>query len=378
MQGHLVQRGKRGVWYVYFDLPREQGQQREQHGVKLGTMPKTHAQARMRELLREVDDGTWKPQRCELTVEQLIDAWLEAKSDLATNTHVRYTGLMKRHVIPRIGKKQAAKVTPDHLRQVYKAVEEAGLSQQTKLHVHRALHTAFQYGVQEKGLTENVVSRIKAPRVERGSGTVISRGKVQNLIDTAKGTRLEVPVMLAALTGLRRGELLALKWDRINFERGTLYVAEAVEHTRRHGIRFKMPKSHTSRRVVPLAAECIELLQRHKINQDAVKKTAGDTYCNLGLVVPNPDGSPWPPDSFSVQFARLARTAGCQGFRLHDLRHAFATLTLADGVSIRDVSDMLGHSSKAFTLATYAHAMEPTGRAAVSNLARTLLRAEVA
>lgn len=118
MQGHLVQRGKRGVWYVYFDLPREQGQQREQHGVKLGTMPKTHAQARMRELLREVDDGTWKPQRCELTVEQLIDAWLEAKSDLATNTHVRYTGLMKRHVIPRIGKKQAAKVTPDHLRQV--------------------------------------------------------------------------------------------------------------------------------------------------------------------------------------------------------------------------------------------------------------------
>lgn len=169
--------------------------------------------------------------------------------------------------------------------------------------------------------------------------------------------------MLAVLTGLRRGELLALKWGTVDLARGSLYVAEAVEHTRRHGVRFKSPKSRTSRRVVPLAPECVERLRLHKETQDDLRAKAGQVYSNLDLVFPSPDGSPWLPDSFSVQFARVARTADCKGFRLRDLRHAFATLTLADGVSIREVSDLLGHSSKALTLSTYAHSMPGVGRA---------------
>lgn len=114
--------------------------------------------------------------------------------------------------------------------------------------------------------------------------------------------------------------------------------------------------------------------------QDAVETEAGEAYTDLDLVFPNPDGAPWPPDSFSVRFGKLARTAECVGFRLHDLRHAFATatLTLADGVSIGEVSDLLGHSSKSLTLSTYAHAMPGGGQAAVTNLARSLLGAEVA
>ncbi len=110
----------------------------------------------------------------------------------------------------------------------------------------------------------------------------------------------------------------------------------------------------------------------------AVRAKAAEAYNNADLVFPNFDGSPGPPDSFSVQFGRLARATGCKGFRLHDLRHAFATLTLANGVSIREVSDLLGHSSKALTLSTYAHALPGVGRAAVSDLARSLLSAEVA
>jgi integrase len=239
------------------------------------------------------------------------------------------------------------------------------------------VHTALNYGVKvTKDLSENVAARLKAPRVERRVGTSITPEKVRTLIEAARGTRLEVPVMLAALTGLRRGELLALKWATVNLDKGSLYVAEALEHTRGHGVAFKAPKSKTSRRVLPLAPECVELLQAHKEAQDAVKAEASETYTDLDLVFPNPDGRPWPPDSFSVQFGKVARTAGCQGFRGHDLRHAFATLTLADGVSIREVSDMLGHSNASLTLSTYASAIPGAGRAAVNNLARNLLGAE--
>jgi integrase len=380
MEGHLVERhGKRGrVWYLVFDAPREHGAKREQERVRLGSMPKTHALARKREILGKVDKGTWIRERRDLTVEQFLTCWLDAiKYDVATNTHVRYTGLMKQHVIPRVGNAQLAKLTPQHLTQIYQAVRVAGLSPQTVLHVHRALHTALNYGVKvTKELSENVASRLKAPKVERRVGTSITPEKVRTLIEAARGTRLEVPVLLAALTGMRRGELLALKWATVNLDKGSLYVAEALAHTRGHGVAFKSPKSQTSRRVLPLAAQCVALLRAHKETQDEAKAKASEAYTDLDLVFPNPDGAPWPPDSFSVQFGKVARTAGCQGFRLHDLRHAFATLTLADGVSIRQVSDWLGHSSKALTLSTYAHAMPGGGQAAVSNLARNLLGAE--
>jgi integrase len=125
--------------------------------------------------------------------------------------------------------------------------------------------------------------------------------------------------------------------------------------------------------VLPLAPECVALLRAHKEAQDAIKAVASEAYTDLDLVFPNPDGNPWPPDSFSVRFGKLATLVGLKGFRLHDMRHAFATLTLADGASVREVSDLLGHSSKALTLSTYAHAMPGGGQAAVNNLARSLL-----
>ncbi len=381
MEGHLVElRGKRGgrVWYLVFDNPRERGAKRQQERVRIGSMPKNHALARKREILRKVDKGTWVRERRDLTVERFLTDWLEAiKYDLATNTHVRYTGLVKQHVIPRVGTLQLAKLTPQHLTRIYQAVRAEGLSPQTALHVHRALHTALNYGVKvTKDLSENVASRLKAPRVERRVSTSITPEKVRTLIEAARDTRLEVPVTLAALTGLRRGELLALKWAWVNLDQGSLFVAEALEHTRGHGVAFKAPKSRTSRRVLRLAPECVALLRAHKEAQDAVKAEASEAYTDLDLVFPNPDGAPWPPDSFSVKFGKLARTAGCQGFRLHDLRHSFATLVLADSVSIREVSEMLGHSNASLTLSTYCHAVPGVGQAAVNNLARNLLGAE--
>lgn len=380
MDGHLIEwRGKRGgrVWYLVFDAPRSRGAKREQQRVRIGSMPKNRAIAEKHKILAKVDEGTWVKESRDLTVEQFLKTWLETiKHGLATNTHSRYAALMKQHVIPYIGNLRLTKVTTKHLAQIYDAVASKGLSEQTALHVHRALHTAFRHAVLEKALVENVASKVKAPRVDRRVNTSITPERVRALLSAAKGTRLEVPLTLAVLTGLRRGELLALRWGTVDLVRGSLYVAQAVEHTRGHGVKFKSPKSRTSRRVVPLAPECIELLRIHKEEQEAVRARADETYTHLDLVFPSHDGSPWLPDSFSVQFARLARAASCEGFRLHDLRHAFATLTLADGVSIREVSDLLGHSSKALTLSTYAHAMPGVGRAAVSNLAKNLLGAK--
>jgi integrase len=206
----------------------------------------------------------------------------------------------------------------------------------------------------------------------------MNRGQVRFLIAAAKGTRLEVPIALTAVTGLRRGELLALRWQHVDLDKGSLFIAESLEHSRARNerVRFKAPKSRTSRRVVPLAPECISLLRSHKSQQEDEKAQASAAYTDDGLVFPSPDGQPWPPDTFSTQFANLAKTVGMRGFRFHDLRHAFASIALADGVSIKEVQTLMGHSSPVVTLSVYARSIEGLGRRAVNELARSLLASE--
>jgi integrase len=154
---------------------------------------------------------------------------------------------------------------------------------------------------------------------------------------------------------------------------GSVYVAEALEQTRRLGIRFKPPKAK-SKRVIPLSPEAIAMLAAYKADQDDQKQHAGAVYVDNDLVFCNPDGAPWPPDTFSKQFSAIAKVVGLHGFRFHDIRHAFATLTLADGRPVKEVQLLMGHSTANTTLSFYAHPVHGLGREAVNRLSRSLLR----
>ena len=193
------------------------------------------------------------------------------------------------------------------------------------------------------------------------------------LLEAAKRTRFECPVALAAMSGLRRGELLALRWSKsIDFERRRIVVSESLEETKIFGLRFKAPKSGKVR-VVPLADVVIPILNLHRGRQDAERRRLGPRYHDSDLVFCNPDGTAWPPDTFTKQFAQVTRLVGMKGFRFHDLRHAFATLTLKNGTSVNEVSALLGHSSPVITLSTYAHVIEGVAREAVNVLANNLM-----
>lgn len=377
MEGHLYQRGKSKIWYLLYDAPLSNGEKRNLRSVRIGKMSKADADAKKREILSKLDKGLLRERATSLSVEQFLNSWLDATRDrLAPRTAERYASIVQLHVVPVVGTVSLAKLAPEHLRKVYRAARDKGLSNQTCLHLHRALHTALQYGVREERiLSENVAGRVKAPAVEKREPTPVNREQIRFLIEAAKNTRLETPIAIAAVTGLRRGELLAVRWPLVDLDKGSLFVAESLEHSRaaNQRIRFKGPKSKTSRRVIPLAPECVTLLRAHKARQEAEKTLVGGAYTDNDLVFPNPDGQPWPPDTFSMQFAQLARSVGMRGFRFHDLRHAFASITLADGVSIKEVQTLMGHSSPVVTLSVYARSIEGLGRQAVNELARSLL-----
>ncbi len=262
MEGSLHQRGKDRTWYLRYDEPSEPGERRKQRNIRVGKMPKSDAEARKRAILRELDEG--KPQEVStpVTVEEFLNGWLTTiQSRVAATTYARYADVVKRHVVPVIGKVRLKKVAPEHLRRVYTSVRERGLSNQTCLHVHRILHTAFKYAVcEERILTQNVVALVKAPKPDAREVPAMSRDSVKLLIEAARGTRLETPVALAAVSGLRRGEVLALRWRNVDLGKAALYVSESLEQTREHGVRFKGPKSKSSRRFVPLSPESVEQL----------------------------------------------------------------------------------------------------------------------
>ena len=375
MEGSLYQRGKEKTWYLRYDVPSPTGESRRQKNVRIGKMTKSDAEAQKREILRRVDEGTFQEVRRSTTVGEFLNDWLAATCDrLAATTHARYSDVVRRHVIPVIGKIRLSKVAPEHLRLVYHSVRDRGLSNQTCLHVHRILHTAFDYAVREEQiLRENVVSLVKAPKVDSRELPSMNPESVRLLIEAARSTRLEGPVTLAALTGLRRGEVLALRWRDIDFDKNSLYVTKALEQTRRYGVRFKGPKSKSSRRFVPLSPQSVKLLRSYKIEQDHIKEHAASVYTDLDLVFPNPEGTPWPPDSLTAAFGKLSARVGLKGFRFHDLRHAFASITLADGAPIKEVQTLLGHSSPMVTLSVYARSMEGLGRQAVNDLSKSLL-----
>jgi integrase len=376
MEGHLYQRGKSKVWYLLYDEPANNGK-RNLRSVRIGKMPKAEADAKKREILSAVDKGMAREQAASTSVEAFLNSWIEAtRARLAPRTAERYAAIVKLHIVPVIGNVKLSKLTPEHVRKIYKAVKDKGLSNQTCLHVHRALHTALQYGVREERiLNENVTGRVKAPAVERREHSPVNREQIRFLMAAASGTRLHAPIAVAALTGLRRGELLALQWKHVDLDKSSLFVAASLEHSRAASgrIRFKGPKSKTSRRVIPLAPECVMFLRSHKSRQEDERGLGGDAYVDNDLVFSNPDGSLWPPDTFTTQFSKLAASIGMRGFRFHDLRHAFASLTLGDGVSIKEVQTLLGHSSPVVTLSVYARSIEGLGRQAVNELARSLL-----
>jgi integrase len=167
-------------------------------------------------------------------------------------------------------------------------------------------------------------------------------------------TRLYVPVMLAVTTGLRRGEILGLRWSDLDLTEGVLTVVQSLEQTK-DGLRFKPPKTHRSRRSIALPAITLETLRSHRAKQAAEKLSLGTAYEGNDLVCPRPGGSPWPPDMLSTAFAAFVRRSGLRHFRFHDLRHSHASHLLRAGVHPKIVSERLGHSTVGITLDTYSH-----------------------
>lgn len=379
MKGHIRRRGRRS-WAIVLDLDRgSDGERRQKWHTVQGT--KKDAERKLTELLHSIDTGMYV-EPSNLTLERYLEKWLEtARTNVAGKTFERYQEIVKRHLVPAIGQLLLPKVTPLQIQSYYvKALQsgrldgkDGGLSAQTVVHHHRVLREALQQAVKWQLLARNPADAVEPPTVQQKEMRALTEDETAWLLEAAGGTRLYAPILLTVTTGLRRGELLAVRWRDIDMENGTLAIRRSLEETR-EGIKFKEPKTAKGRRLISIPPLAVEILRQHLHEQTAEKQKLGDLFHDSDLVFCAPNGEIWKPETFTALYFKFTRRIGIK-LRFHDLRHTHATQLLKAGVSAKIVSERLGHSTVGITLDVYSHVLPGMQEEAASRIDSALRKA---
>lgn len=381
MKGSLVQRGSH--WYAVLDLPRGPDGRRRQKWHKLTATGKREAQKELAKLLADLARGTYiEPGK--LTVGEYLEKWLAdyARVNVSAKTLERYEGIVRQHLIPNLGSYPISKLQPLHIQEYYSRALRGGrldgrpgtLSPTTVLHHHRVLREALAQAVRWQIIPRNPADAVEPPRPAKKEMQVLTAEQIVRVLEAARGTYLYIPILLATATGMRRGEILALRWQDVDLAAGTISVVRSLEQTKA-GLSFKEPKTARSRRVVVLPTFAVEALRKHRIRQVEQRLQVGPAWQDHGLVCCREDGTPIRPDSITVLYKAVLRRAGVPRVRFHDLRHSHATLLLGQGVHPKVVSERLGHSQIAVTMDLYSHVSLPMQQEAVQKLDNLLRNA---
>ena len=315
---------------------------------------KTETQQKLRQAMVDMDRGLVFDAGT-LTLGGYLHYWLEDVRDtVRPTTFERYEQIVRKHIIPMLGRNKLKDVTPTHVRGLYKEKLES-LSPRTVQYIHVTLHKALKQATADDLIPRNVTEAVKAPQVHREEMHPLSPDQVKILLDAARGDRLEALYVLAIQTGLRQGELLGLKWEDVDLEAGTLQVRRTLA-TAKGGPVLTIPKTKSSRRSVKLTRSAIEALRSHLERQLEEIDKAGSLWQENGLIFASESGKPLDRRYLtSRRFKALLKRAGLPRVRFHDLRHTCATLLLGRNVNPKIVSELLGHASVAITLDIYSH-----------------------
>jgi integrase len=332
---------------------------------------------KLHEALREQQQGTLitAPQQ---TLSQYLSYWLEnnVKGSIRPRSYERYEAIVRLHLVPLLGKVKLQALTPQHVQSLKSKKLKEGLSPTTVSAIQGVLHKALSDAVKMGLIARNVCDAVSPPREQHKEIHPLTADQARKLLEAAKGHSQEALFVLALATGMRRGELLGLKWQDINFAEGTLQVRRILSRVPTQ-MREEVgdlymeaePKTKSSRRNIALAAFAVEALKQHRIRQEEAKRKAGDAWEDHDYVFCTPMGKHLNPGhGVLVQLKILLKKAGLPEIRFHDLRHSAATLLLSSGVHPKVVQEILGHSQISMTMDIYSHVLPTMQRDAMEKL----------
>jgi integrase len=362
MRGSIVRRGK-SSWRVKFDVGITAGKRETKYVTIRGT--KAAAQAEAAKIIASTATGQFVDPSKE-TVTQFAERWLRdwVASNVSSKTFTRYEQLLRKHLCARVANTPIQKLRAADLQSIYAAMAREGLADQTRLHVHRVTHRMLGHAQQWGIVAANVAAVVDAPRVKAREIEVLTTAQIQAVLGTLRGRPLYPIAAVLLGTGLRRDELLALRWQGVDLDGATLKVEQALEETKRGGLVFKAPKTRHGRRAVTLPPSTVALLREHWRVQQEQRLALG-----LGKAPPDSpvfadwDGSVRSPHWLTQLWRKAMRRAGLKA-TLHSLRHSHASTLIASGLDVLTISRRLGHGSPVITLGVYGHLFKTDDRAA--------------
>lgn len=299
-----------------------------------------------------------------------------AASTMRAKTLRTYRDFVTRYLVPDLGFIPLAKLGARAIEQQYGRLLERGLSTTTVRHVAMMLHKALNDAVRQELIGRNPCDHVERPPRSKGRADVWTEAETLLFLAQAQRTSRHYALyLLACTTGLRAGEVLALRWQDVDFERGTLTVMRSLSRPQGGGFAFETPKTPSSRRTVTLPAEVIAELKVLKRHQAEEFLRLGPAYRNHGLVFAQPNGLPLHAHNVAQRdFKRVIRRAGLRPVRFHDLRHMHLSQLIQRGVPLSVVAERAGHTSGAFTLKQYIHVM-PGAQEQAARVASAILQA---
>ena len=377
-RGHLRKRSK-DAWSIVIELDRDPdtGKRRQKWSTVHG--PKRDAEKELTRLLTEADKGQLHA-ATHTTLSAYLERWLAeyVAPNLAPSTRVRSSNLAHNYLIPQLGKLDLEAIRPAHITRMLTALRSAPhphrpnrtLAAGTLRYIYNVLHSALDHAVEAQLIPVNPTLHVQPPKLTHTEMRAFDPAQARAFLAASQEAevRWQAFFTLALTTGMRRGELLGLRWSDLHLHARTLTIQQTIYRLHDQGLVIKPPKTAASRRTVALGVDVVALLRQQRIHQNEQRLAAGSTWQDYNLVFTTPVGAPLEVYAVRTTFKRICEAAGVPVIRIHDLRHTAATLLLTAGINPKVVSERLGHSSVSITLQVYSH----TGRTLQEQAADTL------
>lgn len=381
MRGNITRRGQRS-WRIKFDIGRDaDGKRRIEYRTVSGK--RSEAEAVLADLLTKYGAGDHVEQ-ARHTFGDYLKIWLKAQeATAAPKTLERLTEIVDKHLVPALGAHQLQKLTALQIDAYYAEARKTGrrdgkggLSERTLLHHHRVIFGALKHAGKKRLVSRNVAQDADVPSPARADIEALDEAQTAKVIIAAEGSIWYVPILMAATTGMRRGEVLGLRWCDVNLDAGKIHVARSLQEVGKVLV-TKEPKTKESRRAIDLPALTLEALKRHRLAQAQLRLSLGLPREEGAYVFADETGGALKPSRLTKAFEYIVRKAKVPKVSLHALRHSHASHLLASGINVKVVSERLGHTSAKTTLDIYAKVL-PGMQADAANLIDAAMRTALA
>ena len=357
-----IYRRKDGRWAASISM---EGRKRKTYYGKT----RKDVQEKLKVALHEQQQGTLTtgPQQ---PLKFYMDHWLEEthRFKIRTSTYVGYRLMLNKHILPALGHVPLQKLTPQQVQALYAQKMKDGLTPGSVRNIHTVLHKALENAVRWGLVARNVCDAVSPPRTAKREIQPLTREQAQQLLEAARGHRLEVLLLLAIATGARRGELIGLRWSDVSFEEGCIHIRRTVSRVTGFGLVESEPKTTKGQRKIILPQFALDALKQQHVQQAEDRLKAGAAWKDKGLVFSNPLGDFIDPNSIPQKFYTLLAEIGLPRLHFHDLRHSTASILLSMGVHPKIVQEILGHSTMSITVDIYSHSLPSMQREAMQKL----------